>query len=94
MTKQLTWDSKPNPVSKKGEVLTRVKLPSNGDAPDFRVTEAQQEGPVRLVDEQVVGLLLVHETQDSPGRVVHGASLLGRQAPFTEPSTHSRPPGS
>jgi hypothetical protein len=67
VTKQLTWDSKPNPVSKKGEVLTRVKLPSNGDAPDFRVAEAQQEGPVWLVDEQVVGLLLVHETQDSPG---------------------------
>ena len=67
MTKQLTSDTKPNPVSKRGEALTRVKLPGDGDAPDLRVAEAQQEGPVWLVDEQVVGLLLVHETQDGPG---------------------------
>ena len=36
---------------KKGGALTRIKLPSNGDATDFRVTEPQQEGPVRLVNE-------------------------------------------
>lgn len=65
MTKQLTWDTRP--CLKRGEALTGVKLPSNGDAPDFRVAEAQQEGPIWLVDEQVVGLLLVHETQDGPG---------------------------
>lgn len=58
--------------------LTGVKLPSNGDAPDFRVAESQQKGPIWLVDEQVMGLLLVHETQDGPACVVHLVSWLGR----------------
>ena len=51
----------------KGGALTGIKLPSDGDTANFRVAESQQEGPVGLVDEQVVGLLRIHETQNSPG---------------------------
>lgn len=46
--------------------LTGVELPCDGDAADLRVAEPQEEGPVGLVDEQVVRLLLVDEAQDGP----------------------------
>lgn len=58
--------------------LTGVELPGNGDATDLRVAEAQKEGPVGLVDEQVVRLLLVDEAQDGPRQ--SRASGLGARA--------------
>lgn len=58
--------------------LTGVELPGNGDATDLRVAEAQEEGPVGLVDEQVVRLLLVDEAQDGPRQ--SRASGLGARA--------------
>jgi len=59
-----------------GCALTGVELPGDGDAADLRVAEAQQEGPVGLVDEQVVRLLLVDEAEDGPGQ--SGAVRAGR----------------
>lgn len=40
--------------------------PGDGDAPDLRVTEAEQEGPVGLGHQHVLGLLFIHKAQDRP----------------------------
>lgn len=40
----------------------------DGDAPDLRVTEAEEEGPVRLVEEKAGDELLADEANNQPGR--------------------------
>ena len=39
---------------------------SDSDAPDLRVTEAQQEGPVRLRAQELADVLLADEADDEP----------------------------
>lgn len=40
---------------------------SDGDAPDLRVTEAEQEGPVGLCAQELADVLLADEADDEPG---------------------------
>lgn len=41
---------------------------SDSDAPDLRVAEAEQEGPVRLGAQKLADVLLADEADDEPGR--------------------------
>lgn len=40
---------------------------SDGDAPDLRVAEAEQEGPVGLRAQELADVLLADEADDEPG---------------------------
>lgn len=59
-------------VTGKGRVsqqeLTIVKFPGNCDTSNLRITESQEKGSIWLADQQIVGLLLIHKSQDSPGK--------------------------
>lgn len=41
---------------------------SNGDAPDLRVAEAEEEGSIWLVEEKAGDILLTNEADDQPGQ--------------------------
>lgn len=47
----------------------------NGDAPNFRVAKAEEEGSIRLIEEEASDILLANKADDQPGRVQEKAWL-------------------
>lgn len=64
----------------KSESLTRfvgvLCHPRDGDAPDLRVTKAQEEGTVGFGHQHVLCLLLVYKAEDCPMRTHTNTHLV------------------